>query len=208
KGKDVAAFVGTPLVIGVRADARPGAPAGPMVTKVQPLQFVKMETSAGTMVMAFYYDKAPNTADNFLNLSAGGYYDGLTFHRVVKDFVIQGGDPRGDGSGGPGYQIDEEFNDRQHFPGVLSMARSRDFNSAGSQFFVCLDYSRTRHLDKQYTAFGKVVTGFEAAQKVAASPLGENDKPVTPQTITKATVVDVTADNNPYPALVKELAAK
>lgn len=209
KGKEVNQFVGTPLVLSVRGDRRMNAPQGAMVTKVQPLQYVAMKTNAGTMNMAFYYDKAPNTVDNFLSLSGGGFYDGLTFHRIVPEFVIQGGDPRGDGSGGPGYQIDEEFNDRQHQPGVLSMARSRDLNSAGSQFFVCLKYERTKMLDKQYTAFGKVVSGMDVVTKIATVPVDpNNDRPQTPQVIENAQVVNVTADNNPYPALQKELGGQ
>src|SRR2546423_3055241 len=173
-GKGLNEFTGTPLVIEARTERLRGAPAEPMVTKVQPLQYVLMTTDKGPMTMIMYYDVAPITSDSFLYLCRTGYYDGLTFHRIVPGFVIQGGDPRGDGTGGPGYNVQAEFNDRKHDPGVLSMARQGDpneqnggmpraeyANSAGSQFFVCLDYKSTQHLDHRYTAFGKVVKGME-----------------------------------------------
>jgi len=206
-------FAGTPLVINIRQDKRQGAPIDAMVVKVSPLCYVAMTTDKGPMTLAFYYDVAPHTVANFLELTAGGFYDGLTFHRIVPDFVVQGGDPRGDGSGGPGYMIDAEFNTRPHNPGVLSMARSGDpneaggamprsdfANSAGSQFFICLDYENTQQLDRRYTAFGKVVAGMEtvaaiAAEKVADPQLG---RPATPPKILKAEVRPVTAEDNPY----------
>ena len=134
--------------------------------------------------MVFYYDVVPNTAENFLRLSEEGFYDGLTFHRIVPGFVIQGGDPRGDGTGGPGYMINAEFSTKPHKEGVLSMARSGDpgegtggrprpefANSASSQFFICLDYAQTRALDGKYTAFGEVTDGMDAVKKIAATPL-------------------------------------
>src|SRR5205823_5018137 len=127
---DTAKFVGTPLVIEVKKDKQRGAPEGPMVVKMLPLQYALMQTDQGAITMAFYYDVAPHTVDNFLTLSAEGYYDGLTFHRIIPGFVLQGGDPRGDGSGGPGYSITAEFNDRPHTEGVLSMARKGDPNEA------------------------------------------------------------------------------
>lgn len=208
-------FQGTPLVIGVRQDQRRGAPAGAMVTKVEPLRYAVMSTDQGDMTLAFYYDVAPNTASNFLTLAEGGFYDGLTFHRIVPGFVIQGGDPRGDGTGGPGYTIDAEFNDHPHEPGVLSMARNGDpleqqppfpmprpefANSAGSQFFVCLEYAKTKSLDGRYTAFGRVVKGMEAVKTIAASPLADErlGRPVNPPVIKKVEVKAVTATDNPY----------
>lgn len=209
KDKDLSAFVGTPLVISVRGDRRMGAPDGPMVTKVEPLKYAVMTTSKGPMTMAFYYDMAPNTVHNFVTLSAEGYYNGLNFHRIVPGFVIQGGDPRGDGTGGPGYQIDAEFNERKHEAGVLSMARSQDPDSAGSQFFVCLDYNQTRALDRKYTAFGKVVAGMEAVTAIAAVARNpETDRPNENQLIEKVEVKNVTAAENPYVGLQKELAVK
>src|SRR5439155_12422642 len=120
-------FAGTPLVISLREDKRQSAPPGPMVVKVEPLCYVALTTDKGPMTMAFYYDVAPNTVANFLSLAQSGFYDGIAFHRVVPDFVIQGGDPRWAdpaiaGTGGPGYMIDAEFSNRHHDPGLLSMA--------------------------------------------------------------------------------------
>jgi peptidyl-prolyl cis-trans isomerase B (cyclophilin B) len=219
KDKPNKEFVGTPLVISVMDDKRTGAPTGPMVIRVSPLCYVEMTTDKGPMQLAFYYDVAPNTVKSFLHLAESGYFDGLTFHRIVPDFVIQGGDPRGDGTGGPGYQIDGEFNTRKHVEGVLSMARSGDpneaggamprgdfANSAGSQFFVCLNYQNTQQLDRRYTAFGKVMNGMDAVKAIAAVPLAdpESGRPKEPPRITKATVKPVTAAENPYPKMVEE----
>jgi peptidyl-prolyl cis-trans isomerase B (cyclophilin B) len=198
-----ASFDGTPLVVEVRSDKHPGAPPGPLVVKVEPLSYAVMDTDAGKLKCVFYYDVAPNTVDNFLNLAEGGYYDGLSFHRILPGFVIQGGDPKGDGSGGPGYSIPAEFNDHQHQAGVLSMARTSDPDSAGSQFFVCLDYAQTQHLDNQYTAFGKVVDGMDAVKKIAATPLTDPNAgtPATRQGIVSVRVFPVTKGDNPYSAL-------
>jgi cyclophilin family peptidyl-prolyl cis-trans isomerase len=198
KGKSLPEFVGTPVVIEVRGD-KEGGPK-PSVTSVKPLQYAVMDTADGPVKMMFYYDVAPLTVDNFLNLAQQGYFDGLTFHRIVPGFVIQGGDPRGDGTGGPGYSVDAEFNARPHEVGVLSMARSQDPNSAGSQFFVCLDYEHTKSLDHKYTAFGKVVDGMSAVNKIAATPLADekNGVPKTPQIIKSITVKSVTPNDNPY----------
>src|SRR6266487_4486647 len=121
KDKPNREFIGTPLVIEVREDKRQGAPPGPMVVHVTPLCYAEMTSDKGPMTLAFYYDVAPNSVESLLSLSQQGFYDGLTFHRIAKDFVIQGGDPRGDGTGGPGYMVHAEFNDRQHVEGVLSM---------------------------------------------------------------------------------------
>jgi cyclophilin family peptidyl-prolyl cis-trans isomerase len=188
------------VVIEIRSDKGTGAIEG---VKMEPLQYEVMTTDAGAMTMAFYYDVAPNTVDSFLRLSSEGYYDGLTFHRIVPGFVIQGGDPEGTGTGGPGFSVGAEFNDHPHVEGVLSMARASDPNSAGSQFFVCLDYAQTKHLDGQYTAFGKVTSGMDAAKKIAGTPLAdqENGKPAATQSIQKAEVFPVTHDHNPYAAM-------
>ncbi len=218
RGKAMDQFIGTPLVINVREDKRRGAPPGAMVTRVQPMSYAVMETEAGPMTLAFYYDAAPNTVENFLSLAAEGYYDGLTFHRVVPGFVIQGGDPRGDGTGGPGYQIVAEFNDRPHKPGVLSMARNGDpneaggvirseyANSAGSQFFVCLDYAKTQQLNNRYTAFGKVVSGMDVVKQIAATPLADarSGRPEKPPVIKKVVVKPVLAKDNPYRILIEQ----
>jgi peptidyl-prolyl cis-trans isomerase B (cyclophilin B) len=172
--------------------------------------------------MVFYYDVAPNTASNFLTLAEEGFFDGLSFHRIVPEFVIQGGDPLGNGTGSPGYSIVAEFNNRPHKPGVLSMARSGDpkegqgrppapqfANSASSQFFICLDYKNTAQLDGRYTAFGEVVEGMDAVKKIAAAPLSDpaNGTPRERQPIEKAEVKPVTAQDNPYTKMSKPDAA-
>ena len=213
ESRSIREFAGTPLVIGVRDDRRRGAPPGAMVVKVEPLVYATLTTEAGPMTIAFFYDVAPNTTANFVNLAAAGYYDGLTFHRIVPGFVVQAGDPRGDGSGGPGYMIDAEFNDRPHEAGVLSMARSGDpneasgappraefANSAGSQFFICLDYNATKQLDRRYTGFGRVIDGMETVKKLGATPIADerSGRPQTPPVIQKVEIKPVTAQANPY----------
>jgi peptidyl-prolyl cis-trans isomerase B (cyclophilin B) len=130
-----------------------------------------IDTEFGPVTVELWNDVAPKHAENFLKLAKQGFYDGLTFHRIVPGFVIQGGCPQGTGTGGPGWTVKAEFNDREHVPGVLSMARSSHPDSAGSQFFVCLTREHCRHLDKQYTAFGKVTSGMDAVNKIAATPL-------------------------------------
>lgn len=216
-GQPNSAFLGTPLVIQVREDRRENAPDGAMVVHVTPLEYAVIATEHGPVEVAFYYDVAPHTVANFVNLARGGYFDGLDFHRVVPGFVIQGGDPRGDGSGGPGYTIPAEFNDRPHVEGVLSMARQGDPNersgamprrqfadSAGSQFFICLDYSRTRALDKKYTAFGRVTAGMEAVHAIGKTEIADpsRGRPAKRQPINKVETKPVTNDHNPYRDLV------
>ena len=141
-----------------------------------------------------YPDKAPNTVHNFLSLVRSGFYDGLTFHRVIEGFMIQGGDPAGNGTGGPGYTIRGEFrmngfaqNDIKHRRGVLSMARSMLPDSAGSQFFIM--HADAPHLDGQYAAFGHVVSGTEVVDEIAAVPTDWNDKPKTPVKIRTIEIV-------------------
>jgi peptidyl-prolyl cis-trans isomerase B (cyclophilin B) len=138
---------------------------------------VTISTSKGDITAELWNDVAPGHVENFLKLGCEGFYDDLAFHRVIKGFMIQGGCPRGDGTGGPGYSIDAEFNDREHVPGTLSMARSTDPNSAGSQFFICLTRERCRHLDGQYTAFGQVVEGLDVVKKLGAVETDRNDRP-------------------------------
>ena len=118
----------------------------------------------GEIRMEFYPADAPKTVENFVTLAKKGFYNGLTFHRVVPDFVVQGGCPKGNGTGGPGYQIKAEFNKQKHLRGTLAMARSQDPDSAGSQFYIC--YGATPHLDGQYTVFGKVVAGMELVDRI------------------------------------------
>ena len=114
--------------------------------------------------LEFYPADAPKTVDNFVTLARKGFYNNLTFHRVVPDFVVQGGCPKGNGTGGPGYTIPAEFNKQKHLRGSVAMARSQDPNSAGSQFYIC--YGATPHLDGNYTVFGKVTSGMEHVDRI------------------------------------------
>lgn len=146
------------------------------------IPIVKMDIKDGeTIILELYPQMAPNTVNNFLALSRSGFYDGLIFHRVIKDFMIQGGDPQGSGMGNPGYSIDGEFsnngfeNGLSHTPGVISMARSRDYNSAGSQFFIV--HGDATFLDGDYAAFGKVIYGFEEVDRIANVRTGSGDRP-------------------------------
>lgn len=127
----------------------------------------KLETEKGTMSIEFYDNDAPGTVKNFVDLSKKGYYDGLTFHRVIPDFVIQGGCPEGTGRGGPGYQIPCELTggNQYHDRGVLSMAHAGR-NTGGSQFFICHSRNNTAHLDRNHTCFGKVVDGLEVIDAI------------------------------------------
>lgn len=210
-------FLGTPLVIQVRNDQRMGAdPNDVVVSRIVPLRYAEVQTDQGAMTFAFYYNVAPNTVGSILTLAEQGFYDGLTFHRIVPGFVLQGGDPMGSGKGGPGFMIDAEFNDIKHEAGVLSMARSGDplepqglkprseyANSAGSQFFVVLE--RAEHLDGRYTSFGRVVEGMETVKKLAAVPLA-NERTGQPQQaplIQKIEVKPVTPGHNPYQQLMR-----
>jgi len=127
----------------------------------------KMTTEKGEMLIDFYEKDAPITVDNFVKLSKEGYYDGLNFHRVIPDFVIQGGCPDGSGAGGPGYSIDCELDgeNQYHDKGVLSMAHAGR-NTGGSQFFICHSRTNTAHLDRNHTCFGKVVEGLEVIDQI------------------------------------------
>lgn len=139
-----------------------------------------------------YPDVAPNTVNNFISLVKKGFYNGLCFHRVIEGFMIQGGDPKGNGTGGPGYTIRGEFskngfkNDLRHKRGVISMARSMMPNSAGSQFFIM--HADAPHLDGQYAAFGQVIDGMDVIDKIAEVNVDYNDKPLRDQVIKTVTV--------------------
>jgi cyclophilin family peptidyl-prolyl cis-trans isomerase len=133
-----------------------------------------ISTSEGDMTVELWNDVAPNHVDNFLKLGRTGFYDNLKFHRIVPDFVVQGGCPRGDGTGNPGWSVKAEFNDRPHHPGTLSMARSSDPDSAGSQFFICLTREHCQHLDGQYTAFGQVTEGMDVVEALGATDVDHN----------------------------------
>lgn len=139
-----------------------------------------IKTNEGEMVVEFWTDAAPNTIENFKKLARQGFYDGTIFHRIVKGFMIQGGDPNSKdtakessyGQGGPGYEIKAEFNNHSHDRGVLSMARGPDPDSAGSQFFICL--APVRRLDGQYTTFGKLIKGDDVLDKIGNTPIERN----------------------------------
>jgi len=159
-----------------------------------------IKTSEGDMVVEFWTDAAPNTIENFKKLARAGFYNGTIFHRIVKAFMIQGGDPNSKdpskenryGEGGPGYKIKAEFNDHSHERGVISMAREPDPNSAGSQFFICL--APVPRLDHQYTTFGKLIKGDDVLGKIGDTPvsrnsMGEMSKPTKRVTIEKIDIV-------------------
>lgn len=166
-----------------------------------PIVTIEME-SGHKIKVELYPDKAPNTVNNFIALANSGFYDGIIFHRVIKGFMIQGGDPAGVGTGGPGYNIKGEFmlngfkgNDIKHERGVISMARAYDPNSAGSQFFIM--HANASYLDGQYAAFGKVTEGMETVDEIASVATDRNDKPKTEQLMKKVTVETFGVD---YPA--------
>ena len=166
-----------------------------------PIVTFEMENGA-KMTAELYPEIAPNTVNNFISLVKAGFYDGLIFHRCIPGFMIQGGDPNGTGTGGPGYEIPGEFtangfqNDLKHDKGVLSMARTNDPDSAGSQFFIMVE--KAPHLDGQYAAFGKIIEGIETADAIVSAPTDWNDKPKTPQKL-KAVTVDTFGGDYPAP---------
>lgn len=147
-----------------------------------------------TMELELYPDVAPKTVENFVALVKDGFYDGLGFHRIIADFMIQGGDPTGTGMGGPGHTIVGEFssnghvNDLSHERGVISMARAMDPNSAGSQFFIV--HKDAKYLDGQYAAFGKLVQGEDVLDAIALTDVGPQDRPKEPQVMKKVTIVE------------------
>lgn len=154
-----------------------------------------VKTSEGEMVLEFYPEVAPKHVENFKKLAKQGFYDGQCFHRVIRGFMIQGGDPntkdeskKGSwGMGGPGYTINAEFNNKPHVRGTLSMARTSDPNSAGSQFFIC--HGSPRQLDNQYTVFGKLIKGDDVLEKIATTPTEGPDRPVKRMTIESVKIV-------------------
>ena len=148
----------------------------------------------GVIEVELMPEAAPKTVENFVSLVRKGFYNGLTFHRIIPGFMIQGGCPEGTGMGGPGYHIQGEFaangvaNPLKHTRGVISMARAMDPNSAGSQFFIM--HQDAPHLDGQYAAFGKVTAGMDVVDAVANVPTGFQDRPTTPVVIAKVTLED------------------
>jgi peptidyl-prolyl cis-trans isomerase B (cyclophilin B) len=142
-----------------------------------------IETKFGNIEIGFFPDVAPNHVNNFIELAKKGFYDGATFHRVIPGFMIQGGDPNSKdsdrsrhGMGGPGYKLKAEFNEKPHKRGILSMARSANPDSAGSQFFICV--ADSLFLDRQYTVFGEVVSGMEVADKIVSRQTDRADNPI------------------------------
>jgi peptidyl-prolyl cis-trans isomerase B (cyclophilin B) len=214
-GRTRFASEGTPLVISVRSDNHKNAPPGRIVTKVEPLRYAEITTDAGILRACFFYDITPNTVDNFSRLADQGFYDGMSFSRILPDFIIQTGDPRGDGSGSPGYSIDAEFSDRPLYEGTVAMARMTDpnepklpprpeyANSAGSQFFICVNYDNTKQLDGRYTAFARIVDGFNVLRTISKSPLGDPKlgRPQQPVVIRSLRIKPVTTGDNPYEKL-------
>jgi peptidyl-prolyl cis-trans isomerase B (cyclophilin B) len=165
-----------------------------------------IQTTAGEMVVEFWPDVAPKTVENFKKLARNGFYNGTCFHRIIKGFMIQGGDPLTKdpqqeaywGTGDPGYKLKAEFNDRSHQRGVLSMARSQDPDSAGCQFFICL--GDARFLDRNYTAFGRVLRGDDVLGVIGETPVaargGEASKPTTRVNVDR---IEIVASNSPQP---------
>lgn len=149
---------------------------------------VTLDTSAGPIRLQLDSTRAPGHVRNMVALAESGFYDGGCFHRIIKGFMIQGGCPQGTGTGGPGYTIPAEFNPTPHEPGVLSMARTSDPNSAGSQFFICLE--KVPHLDNQYTAFGRTAdaASLDVVKAIGNVRTGAADRPAEPVVIKKATV--------------------
>ena len=161
------------------------------MANTNPVVTITME-NGDVMKAELYPEVAPNTVNNFVSLVKKGFYDGVIFHRVISGFMIQGGDPNGTGMGGPGYSIQGEFNyngfanDLKHTPGVLSMARAMDPDSAGSQFFIM--HEAAPHLDGQYAAFGKIIEGMDVVDAIATTKTGAMDRPVNEQKMKKVTV--------------------
>jgi peptidyl-prolyl cis-trans isomerase B (cyclophilin B) len=167
-----------------------------------PSVVAELDTTAGTLVLGFFPDVAPGHVKNFLDLAGKGFYDGTRFHRVIPGFMIQGGDPHSKdpakkamwGTGDAGYKIKAEFSTRPHQRGTLSMARSRDPDSAGSQFFIC--HEAAPHLDRSYTVFGELLAGYDVLDRIAAAPNQPgSDRPVDPVVVRKVTVRPRTADD-------------
>jgi len=152
-------------------------------------------TRFGKIVLEFFPDAAPNHVANFIKLATEGFYNGISFHRVIPGFVVQGGCPytkdddrRNDGLGGPGYNVNAEFNQKKHLRGTLAMARSQDPNSAGSQFYICL--APQPALDGQYTVFGQVLSGMEVVDQITTVPRDERDNPLDPIVMESVKIID------------------
>ena len=171
-----------------------------------PIVTITME-NGDVMKAELYPEIAPNTVNNFVSLINHNFYDGVIFHRVIRGFMLQGGDPDGNGTGGPGYEIKGEFssngfkNDLKHTPGVLSMARTMIPDSAGSQFFIM--HQAAPHLDGEYAAFGKIIEGMDVVNKIAEMPTDYSDRPLEDQ-VMKTVTVETFGVDYPEPETVKE----
>ncbi len=182
---------------------KPKKPESPEAAKRTPIRnkankIVTIETSYGKMTLELFHDVAPAHADSFLALTKKGFYNGLKFHRIVDGFMIQGGDPKGDGSGEASYRLNAEFSKLPHIEGTLSMARTADVNGASCQFFICL--APAHFLDGQYTVFGQLLKGFDVLHTIGKLPVamgegGEKSTPVKDVIMTKVYQSD--ADGNP-----------
>jgi peptidyl-prolyl cis-trans isomerase B (cyclophilin B) len=188
------------LIVGITTARADGTNAAPPAANSSGENVAVINTTDGTMVIAFWPNEAPKTVANFEKLARQGFYDGTCFHRIIKGFMVQGGDPLTKdpnqqdawGTGGPGYNVNAEFNDHSHQYGVISMARSSDPNSAGSQFFI-VD-GNASFLDHQYTAFGHLIKGNDVLDKIADTPVGpsgqgENSKPQKRVEVTSIKIV-------------------
>ena len=195
-GTEIKGYVGADMLDEMAEDAALAVDNAALVSRVEQIDKNPTFTIAmndGSLIYGeLYPEKAPESVGNFVSLANGSFYDGLTFHRVISGFMIQGGDPNGDGTGGPGYAIRGEFssngveNDLSHVRGVLSMARSSANDSAGSQFFIM--HKDAPHLDGAYAAFGKVTEGMDVVDKIAETDTDYRDKPIVPQVMKKVTV--------------------
>ncbi|HZU95939.1 MAG TPA: peptidylprolyl isomerase [Planctomycetota bacterium] len=174
------------LAVGCSSSSSSTKPSTSTSTAPETRTLVRIKTTEGDMVIRLLPDLAPKTVDSFRSLVNKGFYDGLVFHRVIKGFMIQGGDPEGTGRGGPGYTVKAEFSSHPHKRGTVSMARKGDdVNSAGSQFFIC--HADSPFLDGQYTVFGELVSGFEVLDKIATAPVSE-DRPLNPVKMERVTL--------------------
>ena len=173
-----------PGKVAVPAEVSTSTISSTSTNQIKSMHTVTIETNKGTIVFQTYDNDAPKASSNFVKLAEKGFYNGVIFHRVIKGFMIQGGDPNTKdeskksswGMGGPGHTVKAEFNKKSHVRGVLSMARSQDPNSAGSQFFIC--HGAPSFLDNQYTAFGKLIKGDDVLEKIATTAIEPGDRPV------------------------------
>jgi cyclophilin family peptidyl-prolyl cis-trans isomerase len=177
----LALLLAAPMTLAQKKEAKSWQNEPEMKIDPNKVYVARMDTTAGPIVLELYPKLAPHHVNSFVFLAKEGFYDGVIFHRVIPGFMIQGGDPTGTGTGGPGYELKAEFNPTKHTRGVLSAARSSDPNSAGSQFFIM--HGDAPHLDGKYTAYGKVIEGMDTVDKIATAPTGANDRPRNPVSI-------------------------